>query len=523
MASLPTALNSTFYVDIPFSLVPRMTTITFEGGEGVNLNILNVLKALQRYCPPGSLKKVVYGLERQHYPREAMLINAAAPRAPWAKQLEKFLRQQSASIQELVFAEAPKLELFPVLATFMNLAILDLGKGAVQRTHLHMPQLMMQGGVLPAQARFSLPHIATVIIRSMSTLISLNLLGVNFPNAEHMQFLQHTVPSGDGQHLSEILEYVAENLPRVRTVFIEAKIRLETVEPTRNAISAVTEQHLHGLMQNHRLERLEVAWVPWASFAVTNELLRDLALAWPSITHLSLDPKNGAKSRVSLHALRDFAQLCPKLEVLGIGLDPDVDHFVAATEIDLYNAEAAAAVATAESGGADVVVERRATLKSLNVNAPRLANANEAITAEFLMTIFPNLEHIAIPEPPPISGPPSTTRNRHSAFGAHPPPPLLPLPPAPPPVGLNPPPVGYERKKRLEVLDAWQHVIKIAKEMRKYGTRRVAEVLQESARSNIIGNMSEEKRLIQEEDDGDYMDETWEDEGSDEEMMSDSD
>lgn len=108
-----------------------------------------------------------------------------------------------------------------------------------------------------------------------------------------------------------------------------------------------------------------------------------MAIAWPHLTHLFLDPLHSPLSTVTLEGLIPFARSLPSLNTLGLGLASHKRATRAVSERAKY---------LHELGG-----RRSSSVKHLDLGAPWPYDIQSC--AKFLRIIFPSLREMSVPSP----------------------------------------------------------------------------------------------------------------------------
>jgi hypothetical protein len=137
------------------------------------------------------------------------------------------------------------------------------------------------------------------------------------------------------------------------------------------------------LLALESLEKLVVRVSPNDSLRLSDDFLDRAARSWPSLRELDMDQTHSNQTLVTLQGLAPFAQCCPKLRSLQIGIRPGHTHTVFNAE--LYSQE------TIDGHGVG------SSLVYLNIGCPCIYQA-EAVS-DFFSALFPNLRRIECPKP----------------------------------------------------------------------------------------------------------------------------
>jgi len=139
-------------------------------------------------------------------------------------------------------------------------------------------------------------------------------------------------------------------------------------------------------------------------FELDNTVVEFMAMAWPSLTFLSLAVDSSPNSAVTLEGLLPFAKHCPNLTTLHLPVNETAVLCVYAS--DVYRIELDDSQSTLSQGAngtgsetateiAEIGQRPPSMLRELDIGAPWVHDT--AACAEFLRCVFPNLERLVAP------------------------------------------------------------------------------------------------------------------------------
>ena len=463
---------------VPFALLSIVESLVIETTPGEPSNTLDMLDALTTQAPPNSLKKL--SLSGQMFPAPFHLWTFDPTEDRWQKLLRNLLNHHRGSLRHLVLTSAPAAPLVRMIEQLDVLEVLEVSER--ERDSLFGFGGRIRAPPIPS----SFKRLRSITFHKVSGLERFREQGVQLPELESFTVKQRVLRDRELGYLPRILEY-AGSFPSLRHVHVEA---VRGYGARRGTMPSLRAPVFTGLLLCKKLEYLHVNWVEPVQLGLTNELVRAMSEAWPAMIHLYLSPALSINSQVTLPALEILARAFSKLEVLGFPVNENVEQFVSATQIDLLPPE---------------VQKGRPTLRALNIGAPKFNDVNARHAAEFLMTLFPGANYIAVPPIPPQPAPPSPDEEYipdHAMImfehPHHPPAPWE----GPPPLPRNP-----EWEARIAVIETWRHVVTIAAEMRRRGARQIGRVLRDVVMSDPIVSLDAEKQLLEKDDDeAGYMD-----------------
>lgn len=472
-------------VHVPFSLLRFIDSLVIEQSPKGTSNISNIMEGLIQEGSPNALKNL--SLSARIFAIPFFRWNTSSEQSEWQGLRRLFVHHKS-SIRRLTLDQAPALPLVRMIAELEVLETLDVSDSS---------HPFWGTGDAPLQASenpysISFDEVRTINFQFSMAFRRFQSQHIRLPKLEKLTFTQTGLGVKEILILPQILD-CAGFFPGLRYLDIKASDFDSGREREHHRSRRVVESGAFTrLLQCGNLEYLHVAWPSIMRVNLTDDLAKSMAMAWPSMTHLYIDPALCTGSKVAFSTIGLLGRSFERLELLGLLVDQEQEQFVSASEIDILPQE---------------VQECRPNMRSLNIGAPRLNDVNARHAAEFLMTIFPGLEHIAVPPNPPRPEPrmdpddftpfPPAHAKTIMAFPFHPPAPWEREPG---------PPREPEWEDRLAVIAVWAHVVRLAAEMRRRGARKIGQVLREMVRSDPKMNLDMERVLIEKGDgDADYM------------------
>jgi hypothetical protein len=204
----------------------------------------------------------------------------------------------------------------------------------------------------------------------------------------------------DPLHFTSTIAYVSSRMPNLRRLMVDVDLWSEA-DPTRCVV--LTGADLAPLI--HSCDRLEYLKVSsqgsHCRFELDNTVVELMAIAWPSLTFLSLAVDSSPNSAVTLEGLLPFAKHCPNLTTLHLPVNETAVLYVYASDVyrvqldDSQYTHSQGANGTGYGTGAGTGRRAPSMLRELDIGAPWVHDT--AACAEFLRCVFPNLERLIAP------------------------------------------------------------------------------------------------------------------------------
>lgn len=278
---------------VPFTILPLVEYLIIQKSPEGDNNSVDMLDALVFMGPGNSLKTLELSSGIFPFSFERWT-SSNAKQLEWQVYVRALLDHHKGSLHHLKLDQAPAAPLVRMIAELEALETLDVSDPRMPGPWYPPPEIP------EILYSISFDQLQTINFHHARALRNTRVQCILFPKLENFTFTQTSVGRSEFNLLSEILEY-AGFFPTLRYLHIECKgYPKKRLFGGSKQGARLPSELFAGLLECGNLKYLHVTWPRYAAtFAPTNELARSMALAWPDMAHLYIDPAICTGSKVA--------------------------------------------------------------------------------------------------------------------------------------------------------------------------------------------------------------------------------